>query len=139
MEQVLLEILKKHQKKEGYLSEKTLKKISKETNIPISRIYGVATFYSMLDTKETGKNIIEICSSQTCFLKGGETLEKFLREELNIKNQETTKDKLFTLKKTSCIGCCDKAPALILNKEPITNLTKSKIKKILKNASNKKN
>lgn len=120
------------QEKEGYLSEKTLKKLSIEMDVPISRLYGMATFYSMFHTKKTGKNIIEICGSPSCFLNNGLTLENFLIKELKIDIGETTKDGKFSLFKTSCIGCCDIAPAMLLNGKPIGHLTEKKIKGILK-------
>ena len=132
MVEVLMNRLREIQEKEGFLSEKSLKELSNEMNVPISRLYGMATFYSMFHTKKPGKNIIEICASPSCFLNGGLTLEKFLINELKIDIGETTKDNKFTLLKTSCIGCCNIAPAMLLNGKPVGNLTEKKLKKILK-------
>ncbi len=129
---LILPILRKEHKKHGYLSEDILKKISKKTKVPVSRLYAVATFYTMLHTEKQGKNIIEICGSPSCYLNGELDLENFLEKELNIEFGQTTKDKKISLYKTSCIGCCDKAPAMLLNGKAITNLTKEKVKTILK-------
>ncbi len=131
MTQILLNILKEAQDKEGHLSEKTLKKLSIKHNVPISQLYGVATFYMMLKTKEQGKHIIEICGSPSCVLNDSTTVEKFLERELNIRIGETTKDKKFSLYKSSCIGCCDEAPAMLIDGKPHTKLTVSKIKEII--------
>lgn len=131
MTDILLPILRKAQKKYGYLSEDVLKKISKKTKVPISRLYGVATFYTMLRTEEQGKNIIEICGSPSCYLNDGLDIEKFLEKELGINIGESTPDKRFSLYKTSCIGCCDKAPAMLLNGKVYGNLTKEKVKEVL--------
>jgi NADH-quinone oxidoreductase subunit E len=129
---ILLPILKEAQKKHGYLSEDVLKQVSAATHIPISRVYGVATFYSMFRTKEVGKNIIEICTSPSCTINGSFDLVRFLESELGIRLGETTKDKLFTVFESSCIGCCDNAPAMLLNGEPQTKLTEERLKEIIK-------
>lgn len=130
--EILMNKLRELQDKEGYLSESSLKKLSRETDVPISRLYGIATFYSMFHTKKPGKNIIEICASPSCFLHGALTLENFLINELGVDIGETTKDKCFTLLKTSCIGCCDIAPAMLLNGKPVGYLTEKKIRGIIK-------
>ena len=132
MTEFLLELLKKEAKKKGFISEEAAKKISKKTDIPISRVYGVATFYSFLPTKPQGKNIIHVCTSPSCVLNNSLNLLKFLEKELKIKSGQTTKNKKFSLYETSCIGCCDEAPAMLLNGKPYTKLTEEKIKKILK-------
>jgi len=122
---LLLPILRKEQKKKGYISESALKKISKKTKIPISRVYGVATFYSMLHTKKQGKNIIYVCDSISCHINGSENIVNYL--EVRLKT-----NKRFSLHKTSCIGCCDEAPAMLLNGKAYTKLTREKIDGILK-------
>lgn len=129
---ILLNILHKAQKEHGYLSEHVLKQISLEQDIPISRLYGVAKFYTMLKTEPQGKNIIEICGSPSCLLNNGQALEDFLEKELKIDIGQTTEDGLFSLYKTSCIGCCDEAPAMLINKEPYTKLTVERLKSIIK-------
>jgi len=132
METILINKLREIQEKEGYLSEEALKKLSLELKIPISRLYGVATFYSMFHTKKQGKYIIELCASPSCFLNGSWNLENFLKKELKIDIGETTKNGKFSLKKTSCIGCCDKPPAMLLNGKVYTNLSEKKLKEILR-------
>lgn len=128
---LLLPELVKAQKKHGYLSEDTLKKISKELGIPISRVYGAATFYSFLHTEKIGKNIIRVCNSPSCHVNSSWNIIEFLEEELKVVLGQTTHDKKFSLFESSCIGCCDEAPAMLLNGKPYTNLTKEKLKKIL--------
>ncbi len=127
--------LRELQEKDAYLSEGGLKKLSKEMNVPISRLYGMATFYTMFHVKKPGKNIIEICASPSCFLHGALTLEHFLTSELQIDIGETTKDGCFTLMKSSCIGCCDMAPAMLLNGKPVGNLTEKKLRSIIKKSN----
>ena len=132
MPEPLLAELKKIQKKEGYISEAAIKKLSKKTGLPLSRIYGVATFYTMLTTNQHGKYVIEICNSPSCYLNSSLNLIKHLEKTLRIKSGQTTKDKKFSMHICSCIGCCDEAPAMLINKKPYTKLTKEKIDEILK-------
>ena len=132
---ILLNLLHEAQDEHGYLSEHVLKQLSLEHDIPISQLYGVAKFYMMLKTKPQGKNIIEICGSPSCILNNGESLENFLKKNLKIKVGETTKNKKFSLYKTSCIGCCDEAPAMLINQKAYTKLTVARLKGIIKKLS----
>ncbi len=132
MKDVLIEELWKIQKKEGFISEESVRILSKKTGIPASRIYGVLTFYSMFHTKKQGKYIIEICNSPSCYLNGSIPLIEFLEKELKIKSGDTTKDGMFSLHITSCLGLCNESPAMLINKKPYTRLTKKKIREILK-------
>lgn len=142
-EKILLNILHEAQDREGYLSEETLKKISLKHQIPISRLYGIVTFHTMFKTKKQGKYILELCGSPSCLLNKGRDIERFIEKELNVEIGETTKDKMFSIYKTSCIGCCDEAPAMLINGKPYTKLTIKRTKEILqelrKNASSKRN
>lgn len=128
---ILLNVLHEEQDKNGYLSEPALKRISVEQQVPLSKLYGVASFYLMLRTKPQGKHIIEVCGSPSCILNDGTTLEKFLESELGVSFGATTKDGAFSLYKTSCIGCCDEAPAILVDGTPHTKLTMQRLKVLL--------
>lgn len=130
--EIILNILWGVQDKYGYLPEKSLKEISIKYQIPISRLYGVATFHTMLRIKKQGKYIIELCGSPSCVLNKERDIERFLEKELGIEIGDTTKDKMFSVYKTSCIGCCDEAPAMLVNGEPWTKLSVKRVKEILK-------
>ena len=133
----LLPKLRKEQEKRGHITESGLKQISKETGIPISRIYAAASFYAHLHFNKQGKNVIEICNSPSCYLNGSLNLIKFIEKELKIKSGQTSKDGLFSLHICSCIGCCDKAPAMKINNKVYDCLTKEKIKKIFQDIKKK--
>ncbi len=144
-EDILLNILHEEQDKKGYISIDAMKRISTEYQIPISRIYGVVKFYTMFRTEPQGKYIIELCGSPTCVLHESREIENFIKKELKIDIGDTTKDKIFSVYKTSCIGCCNEPPAMLLNGKPVTNLTIEKVKKLInelkkpnKNKANKK-
>jgi len=128
----ILNILKEIQRKHGYLPEKEINKLSKKTLIPVIEIYSAATFYSMLSVKKKGKKVIRICNSPSCYLNNSLNILKEAKNILKIDVNETTLDKKFTLELTSCIGCCNKPPAIMINEELITNITKEKLKSLLK-------
>jgi len=129
---LLLTELRRIQKKEGFVSEKSMKLLSKKLKIPISKVYGAATFYAMMHVKKQGRNVIEICNSPSCYLNGSLDLIKFLEKKLKIKSRQTTKDGRFCLHICSCIGCCDKSPSMKINGKVYSNLTEKKILEILK-------
>ena len=138
MSDLVLNVLRKVQDRNGFVSEDDLKKISKELKIPVSQLYGVASFYTMLHTKDVGKNIIELCGSPSCYLNDGWDVEKFLEKEVGAEFGQTSRDGKISLFKTSCIGCCDQSPALLLNGSPVTNLTKAKVRELIKKCRSSK-
>ena len=125
MRDLLLPELKKIQKKQGYVSEESMKKLSIKLGIPIVKIYAAATFYAMIHTQKQGKYIIEICNSPSCYLNNSINIIKYLEKKIGIKSGQT-KGK-FSLHICSCIGCCDQAPAMKINNKVYGDLTKEKI------------
>ena len=127
--EILLPKLKEIQKEEGYLSSEKLKQLSEEINIPVIKIYEVASFYSFLSTEKKGKNVIRVCDSPSCYLK--DNAKSLFEKELGIACGGTTSDGKFTLEITACIGHCDEAPAALVNDMACTNLTAEKVKEII--------
>ncbi len=128
----LLNILKNIQRTYGCLPEKKITELSKKINVPLVEIYSAATFYSMLSEKKKGKNVVRICNSPSCYLNGSLNILNEAKKILGIDIGQTTKNGKFTLELTSCIGCCDKAPAIMINEELIGNITKENLRKLLK-------
>lgn len=128
----LLLRLKEAQSKFGYLPKELMAELAESLCLPISDVYGVATFYSFLATKPQGRNVIRICKSLPCFLKDSQTIIDSVEKEIGIKPGETTPDGRFSFELTNCIGACDEAPAMMLNDEVHVNLTPGKISQILK-------
>jgi NADH-quinone oxidoreductase subunit E len=128
----ILKELGKIQKKCGYLKKAEMIKLSKAAGVPVSRIYAAATFYSFLSTEKKGRHVIRVCNNLPCIANGSGTALKCLRRILKIRPGETTKDGKFSLETTSCIGCCDKPPAMMINNKVFTNLTEKKIAKIIR-------
>ena len=127
----LVSILKEIQDKCSYLPEDVMMDVATGLGIPASEVYEVATFYSFLSVKPLGENAIKICQSTPCYLKNCETIVKTVEKELGISVKEITGDGKFSLQLTNCIGACDMAPAMMINKKTYGNLTPDKIARIL--------
>lgn len=128
----LLYVLKDVQNEFGYLSDKVLTQVAKTIDIPLSEVYGVATFYSLFTIKEKGKFIVRCCNNAPCFVNGSKEVLDKVKEYLGIDFGETTLCKNFTLEFTSCLGLCAVAPVMMVNEEVYGNLTPEKAVAILK-------
>lgn len=115
-----------------YLPKDSLEYISKILNIPLNRVYHIATFFKAFSLKPRGKNLITVCVGTACHVKGSEKILDKLQNELNIKAGETTKDLMFTLEAVNCLGCCALAPVVVVNSEYYGHINQTKISKILK-------
>ncbi|NLW08953.1 MAG: NADH-quinone oxidoreductase subunit NuoE [Firmicutes bacterium] len=128
----LLDILREAQEIHGYLSTAVMEEIADQLGIPVSRVYGVATFYTLLATEPKGKHIIRVCESPPCHIRGAVNILETLQEVLGVNPGETTEDKKFTLELTSCLGVCGVAPAMMIGDQVYGNLTPERVKEILK-------
>jgi len=135
----LLQILHdiQNQSLQNYISEENIKTLSEKMKIPISDIKGTASFYTMYSFVPRGKYIIRVCESPPCYLLGAQTIFEAIETKLGIKEGETTKDGLFTLEGTSCLGICGVAPAMMINDEAYGNLNEKKINEILEQIQEK--
>ncbi len=106
--------------------------ISEELGVKVTRVYELATFYSMYSTKPRGKHLVRICESLPCHVNRGPEVERALRESLGVNVGETTKDGLFTLETTSCLGLCGVGPVMMIDGETYGNLTPERVKEIIK-------
>lgn len=127
----LISVLHEVQAELGYLSEEVLESVASNLNLPLSKVYGVATFYTLLDTEDKGENIIRVCESGPCHVKGSTNILTELQEKLGIEIGETTKDNKFSLELTSCLGVCGVAPAIMINDTVYGNLTSAKLDSVL--------
>lgn len=129
----LIEVLSELNSEYGYLPKQVLKQVSKLFDLPLSRIYGTSSFYTMLATEPLGGNIIRFCENAPCHVVGASKVLESLEKELGIKIGETTKDKKFTLLTTSCIGICGVGPVMVINNDVYGNLKSEDIPRILAN------
>ena len=125
---ILQEIVQRH----NYLTDEAMVEVAKELDISAAEVYGTASFYTFLDTKAKGKYVIRVCKTITCSMKGKSDIIHTLEDMLKIKVGETTADKQFSLLETNCIGWCHKAPAILINEMPYTELTPERVSEIIK-------
>jgi NADH:ubiquinone oxidoreductase subunit E len=133
----LMPILQAIVLKHNYLTDEAMVEVARELDISAAEVYGTASFYTFLDTQVKGKYVIRVCKTITCSMKGKSDIIHTLEEILKIKVGETTTDKQFSLIETNCIGWCHKAPAILINEMPYTELTPEKMSEIIKDYMNK--
>lgn len=127
----LMKALQKAQEIYGYLPQEIQIRIAETFDVPLSEIYGIATFYSQFNLYPRGEYKIGICLGTACYVKGsGDILERF-KSKLGIEPGQTTPDRKFTLEATRCIGCCGLAPVLTVNDEVYGKVTPDDVDKIL--------
>lgn len=105
--------------------------VSQEMRLPLSKIYGIETFYSFFSAKKRGKVIIRLCKSAPCQLKGTRIILEAFEKTLGIKAGETTADGNFTLETCECIGACDVSPAALIDGVVYGNLTPAKVTELV--------
>lgn len=115
-----------------FLSKQDMVDVARELDISAADVYGTATFYSFLDTQVRGKYVIRICKTISCAMKGKNEILSTIEDILKIKLGETSSDRKFSLLATNCIGWCHKAPAMLINDTPYTDLTHAKVTEILR-------
>jgi NADH:ubiquinone oxidoreductase subunit E len=133
----LMPILQAIVLKHNYLTDEAMVEVARELDISAAEVYGTASFYTFLDTQVKGKFVIRVCKTITCSMKGKSDIVHTLEEILKIKVGETTTDKQFSLIETNCIGWCHKAPAILINELPYTELTPEKVSEIIKDYMHK--
>jgi NADH-quinone oxidoreductase subunit E len=128
----LIPLLQQIQVQFGYLPNEALIELSEYLEIPLSRIYGVATFYSQFNFSPLGKYVVKICRGTACHVNGAVTILQELEDELGVKENETSEDGLVTLQPVACLGCCSLAPVIMVNEKIYGNLTSAAVRKIAK-------
>ena len=113
----LLEVLNTAQETFGYLSEDLLIYVSRQLNVPLSRVYGVATFYHMFTFDPLGEHNCIVCAGTACYVKGSAHIAQAITEEFGIASGETTADGLFSLTTARCLGSCGLAPVVVMDGE----------------------
>ncbi|OFY98238.1 MAG: NADH:ubiquinone oxidoreductase [Bacteroidetes bacterium RIFCSPLOWO2_12_FULL_31_6] len=134
----LIPVLQATQSLFGYIPQEAILKISEILNEPLSKVYGVITFYSFFSLKPRGKYLIRVCLGTACYVQGATELLTALKQQLSIEIGETTPDKLFTLDVGRCFGACGLAPIIMVNDDVHQWVKPSGVKKILSAYQNKK-
>ncbi|GAB6269705.1 MAG: NADH-quinone oxidoreductase subunit NuoE [Smithella sp.] len=127
----MVAVLQDIQEAFNYLPKEALKTAAKAMNVPFSRVYEAATFYTAFSLKQRGKNIVKICVGTACHVRGAAALQDKFERTLGIKPGETTKDKNFTLETVNCVGACALGPVVVINTDYHGQVTMKKIDKII--------
>ncbi len=131
-ESSLIAILQDIQRQERYLPADRMKNLSDRLGVPLSRIYGIATFYKAFSLHPKGRHICSVCTGTACHVRGAPRLVDKLERDLKVKNGETTKDGRFTVQTVNCVGACALGPVVVIDEDYHGKLTASKFEKVLK-------
>ena len=128
----LITILQEVQAVYGYLPEKALKKVGEQLSVPLSRIYGVVTFYSQFYLTPRGRHTVRVCRGTACHVRGGKAVLKSVQQFLGVNENQTTDDMKFTFETVACLGACALSPVILVDKNYYGKLTPAKVEKVLK-------
>ncbi len=123
----------------GYIPREALLKISAETGLTLSDMYGVATFYAQFRLAPVGKNIVKVCHGTACHVQNANAITDAIKEELGVEDGDTTDDGLFTLESVACLGCCSLAPVMMIGDVTYGKLTGKASAKVIKDIRRKEN
>ena len=121
----------------GYLPEETLNTVSRETEIPLSLLYSLSTFYSSFRLEPLGKHDLCVCMGTACHVKGAQSIVDTLERDLKIKAGETTADGRFTLETVNCLGACALSPLVVTDDEYHGKMDQKKMSKLLQQIEEK--
>ncbi len=129
----IITVLQDIQNELGYVEKEAVEWFAKKTYTPVSKFYGVITFYSQFHLAPRGKNIVTVCCGTVCHVKGAPKVIAKLKEDLKLKGADhTTRDMLFTMENVNCVGACSIAPVVIVNDKVFGKQSGDKMVKNLK-------
>ena len=128
----LIAILQDIQRQDGYLPRETLMALSEKMDVPLTRLYGLATFYRSFSLKPTGRHRIGVCLGTACHVRGGQAVLDRLERDLGVKAGATTTTRRFTLETVRCLGCCSLGPVIRVDADIFGNVRQDKTVKILR-------
>jgi len=127
----LIQVLREIQERLGYLPKEAQEEVAKTLGVPLSRVYGVITFYNFFRTSPAGQHTIRLCLGTACYVRGAAQVLQTLQEELGINPGETTDDHKFSLERVACFGCCALSPVMVVDNSVHSRITPAKAREIL--------
>lgn len=127
----LIPVLEEAQGVLEFLPMPILKIIASGLNLPLSRVYGVTTFYSFFTMTPRGKHTMRVCLGTACYVRGGKTIFQEVKKELKVEEGETTEDRLFTLEVVRCVGACGLGPVIFVGENVHGRLKPAKVKDVI--------
>ncbi len=128
----IMSILQDIQSEYNYLPREALEQVSKKMSIPLSKIYGIATFYKVFSLTPRGRHLIKVCLGTACHVRGAPQILEEIERKIGIRAGETTGDLKFTLERVNCLGACALGPLVMINNDYYGQMTSAKVDKILK-------
>ena len=123
---------------DNWLPKAAMSEVAKILSLPMIKVLEVATFHTMYNLYPVGKNLLQICTTTPCWLRGSEDIVSICKDKLGINFGATTKDNRFTLLEVECLGACSNAPMAQINDDFYEDLTKESMKKIIEDLKNGK-
>ncbi len=127
----LIPLLQEAQGEWGYLSPGSMEEIAAAVKVPVSRVYGVATFYRQFRLAPLGEHVVEVCRGTACHVKQSALLKEHIERRLKIGKDGNSRDGRFSLVKVACLGACSIAPVIRLDGEFYGHLSPEKVDKLL--------
>ena len=127
----LIPVLHKAQEIYGYLPIEVQNTIAEGMEVPLEKVYGVATFYAQFSLSPKGENHVAVCLGTACYVKGSGAIYDKFQELLGIGGDECTADRKFSLTASRCIGACGLAPVLTVNEDVYGRLTTADVEGII--------
>ncbi|MBI4801804.1 MAG: NAD(P)H-dependent oxidoreductase subunit E [Elusimicrobia bacterium] len=127
----LISLLQDIQLENNWLSQQVLRGVAEKLNIPLTEVYGVATFFKAFSLKPRGRHIVTACVGTACHVRGAPRLVDELRNILKIAPGETTPDKIFTLETVNCLGACALGPVVVIDGVYHGQATRSKVRMLI--------
>ena len=133
----VIPILQEVQDTLGYVPKAAIQRVAGDIDVPASEIYGIVTFYAQFRLEPLGKYLIKVCHGTACHLCGAEMVADTIAQVTGTKEGETSEDKLFTVERVACVGCCSLAPCIMINSDTHGRLTPESIDKTMKEIQKK--
>ena len=127
----VITVLRECQEITGYLPVELIDYISSGLNLPLSQVYGVASFYALFSMKPKGRNMIKVCLGTACYVKGIQEVIARIQNTYGIEAGGTTPDRRFSLEAVRCLGACGLAPVMVVNHDTHGDISADKVISLL--------
>ncbi len=134
----LIPLLQEVQESFGYIPPQTIESIARALNLYPSQVQGVITFYAGFTLKPKGKCVLKVCRGTACHVKGGQSVLRTVKKNLQLEEGETSQDYQFTLETVACLGACFLAPAMMANRDYFGKLSPNKVNSVIEQYSKEK-
>jgi len=126
----LIPLLQEVQQEFGYIPPEAIQSIADGVGAFPSQVQGVISFYTGLYTTPRGRNVVKVCRGTACHVRGGKTILKLVKQQLDLEEGETSPDLEYTLETVACIGVCAIAPNMVINNDTYGQLNPKKLTQI---------